>query len=517
MLFTSLNFILFLACLFALYYIIPYKFRWMLLLGFSVIFYASAGLEGLGFMGVTILTTYISAISMGKMLSAQKDYLKAAGKNITREEKKAYKEKTKRKMRLFLIPCLVINFGILALLKYILVGKGFFGIELVLPMGISFYTFQTMGYLIDVYRGKVPAEKNIFKSALFTSFFPLIVQGPISDYSRLTQTLYTPERFNAKNFLFGFERILWGYFKKVVIADRLLAAVSTIIGDVNEFSGAYALFGMILYAIQLYADFTGGIDITIGIAQMLGIRVQENFHRPYFSKNITEYWRRWHISLSEWFKEYLFYPISVAKPMLKLSKFAREKFGDAVGKRVPVYISTIFVWFVTGVWHGRGLNFIVWGLGNCVIILISQELSPLYKAFHSRFPSLKRTVSYKSFEILRTIFVLSSLRMLDCYRDVPLTFKMFGSIFTGGKYAELIKGGFLNLGLSVADYVVVALGVLLIFAVSMKQRKAPIRETLYKKPVFVQCAVIAFLILAILILGAYGEGYDASQFIYNQF
>lgn len=516
MLFTSLSFILFLALLFAVYYIVPYRFRWALLLVFSGIFYAFAGVVGFIFIGITIITTYAAARFIGSIHTSQSEYLKNA-KDISRQEKKEYKEHSKKRMRVFLVPCLVVNFGILALLKYILVGRGFIGTDFILPMGISFYTFQTMGYIIDVYRGKVAAEKNIFKMALFTSYFPLLVQGPISDYKKLSETLYTPLSFSGKNFLFGFERVLWGYFKKLVIADRLLTAVSTIIGLPSEFSGAYALLGMILYAIQLHADFTGGIDITIGISQMLGIRLQENFDRPYFSKNITEYWRRWHISLGEWFKEYLFYPVSVAKPMLKLSKFSRDHFGDAVGKRIPVYISTIFVWFTTGVWHGRGLNFIVWGLGNCVIILISQELSPLYKRFHNKFPSLKATVPYKSFEILRTIFILSSLRMLDCYRDVPLTFRMFTSIFTGGKYLEVLKGGFLELGITAADYIIVLIAVIIVFSTSMVQRKGGIRERLFRRPAVVQCAVIALLLITIIIFGAYGVGYDSSQFIYNQF
>ena len=517
MLFTSFSFIIFLAILFAVYYLIPIRFRWMLLLVFSGIFYAFAGIRGFVFIGITIVTTYFCARAMGNMHQKQKEYLKTQGKDLTRDDKKASKELMKKKMRFFMVPCLIINFGILALLKYILIGKSILGAELVLPMGISFYTFQTMGYLIDVYRGKTEAEKNIFRIALFTSYFPLLVQGPISDYKKLTETLYTPLPFSSRNFLFGFQRILWGYFKKLVIADRLLAAVRIVTSDTVEYTGAYALFGMVLYAIQLYADFTGGIDITIGISQMLGIRIQENFDRPYFSKNIAEYWRRCHISLGEWFKEYLFYPISVAKPMLKLSKYTRDHLGDAVGKRLPVYISTVIVWFTTGIWHGRGWSFIVWGLGNCVIILISQELSPLYKKFHTRFPSLKGTALYKSFEILRTIFILSSLRMFDCYLDVPLTFRMFGSIFTDGKYFDLISGGLFDLGLTAADYILVAVGVLIIFYVSMKQRKGSTREMLLRSPVAVQCAVTAILLIAILIFGAYGVGYDSSQFIYNQF
>ena len=172
------------------------------------------------------------------------------------------------------------------------------------------------------------------------------------------------------------QRIMWGYFKKLVIADRILVAVNTIIRDPEVYQGAFALVGMLFYAFQLYADFTGGIDITIGIAQVLGIEVKENFNRPYFSKSIAEYWRRWHITLGTWFRDYLFYPISVSKPMMKVFKFTRERFGGAIGRRIPVYISTITVWFVTGIWHGASWNFIAWGMANCVVIIISQELEP---------------------------------------------------------------------------------------------------------------------------------------------
>ena len=252
---------------------------------------------------------------------------------------------------------------------------------------------------------------------------------------------------------------------------------------------------------------------------MLGVRVQENFNRPYFSKNITEYWRRWHISLGEWFKEYMFYPISVSKPMLKLSKKARSAFGDSVGKRIPVYVSTAAVWLTTGIWHGRGLNFAVWGLLNCVIILISQELMPLYGRFHGRLPGLKRTCGYRAFECVRTVFILSSLRMLDCYRNVPLTFRMFAGIFTEGRYRELVRGGFLELGLTGADFAAALAGVLIVFAVSMMQRKGGIRERLAEKKhgFTLQAILCAIIIVTILIFGAYGEGYDQSRFIYNQF
>ena len=258
-------------------------------------------------------------------------------------------------------------------------------VNLLLPMGISFYTFQTMGYIIDVYRGKYGAEKNIGKLALFVSFFPQLIQGPISRFDDLSLSLYKEHNFDAKGFSFGFQRVLWGYFKKLVIADRIVIAVLEITKNPETYDGIFVLVGMVFYAIQLYADFTGGIDITIGIAQMLGIKVKENFNRPYFSKSIVEYWRRWHITMGTWFKDYIFYPLSVCKPMLNISKSSRKRFGEQIGKRVPVYLSTMTVWFTTGLWHGASWNFVVWGLLKRICDFSFQEFEPLYAKFHQKF------------------------------------------------------------------------------------------------------------------------------------
>ena len=201
----------------------------------------------------------------------------------------------------------------------------------------------------------------------------------------MAETLYQEHSFDAKNVCYGLQRILWGFFKKLVIADRILTAVNEIIRNPDEYAGAYVFVGMMFYALELYADFTGGIDVTIGVAEVLGIRLTENFNRPFFSKSIKEYWNRWHITMGTWFTDYIFYPISVCGPMLKLSKFSRKKLGENLGKRVPIYLSSFVVWFATGIWHGASWNFIVWGLGNWVVIMISQELEPLYAKFHAKF------------------------------------------------------------------------------------------------------------------------------------
>jgi len=223
------------------------------------------------------------------------------------------------------------------------------------------------------------------------------------------------------------------------------------------------------------------------------------------------------MTMGSWFTDYIFYPISVCQPMLKFSRFARKHFGEIIGKRMPVYLSSFVVWFTTGIWHGASWNFIVWGLGNFVVIMISQELEPLYRKFHKRFPKADGSFWFKVFRVGRTILLMSSLRMFDCYRNVPLTFKMFGSMFTTWNWNVLWNGSMLELGLEVKDYIILFLGMLLMFTVSMVQRSGSVRAKIRSKALPVRVVVWYGLFLIVLLFGAYGVGYDASQFIYNQF
>lgn len=530
MFFTSYVFIAFVTTLVLVYYLIPKKTQWMLLLIASYIFYGYAGLHFLLYIVGNTISTYLVSTKVGKLEKIQKEYLKEHKLVLSREEKKEYKALIKSKKWKWLLLGLFINLGILAVMKYTnfvidninsvtqAFGSGaqLSFMTLAVPLGISFFTFQSVGYIIDVYRGKYPPEKNPFRLALFISFFPQLIQGPISRFDDLSKTLFEEHSFNRRNVKFGLQRILWGFFKKLVIADQLAIAVTTIFQNPDSYHGGFVFVGMLFYAFQLYADFTGGIDITIGIAQVLGISVKENFNRPYFSKSIAEYWRRWHISMGTWFKDYVFYPLSVSKPMLKLSRYSRNKFGEAIGKRLPVYISVLVLWFTTGIWHGPSWNFIAWGLANGIVILISQELQPLYKKFHGKF-HVKGTLWFRTFQVGRTILLMSSIRLFDCYRDVPLTFKMFGTMFTSFNYQELFNGSLLNLGLTMNNYVVISISLLIVLQVSLLQRKGSVRLMLERKPVFVRYAVSYALIITIIIFGAYGVGYDSNQFIYNQF
>lgn len=527
MLFTSYGFIAFLAVLFALYYVIPKRLQWLLLLAADAVFYACAGWKGLCFMAATVVVSWAATNLMGASLKEQKAFLSSPeGRALERPERKAYKKQCKKRRKLIFVLALIADIGILAALKYTnflinnvnaIFSADIASVDWVLPLGISFYTFQTVSYVIDVYWEKVEPERNILRVALFTSFFPLLIQGPISRFGDLKDTLFAGHKADFKQISFGLQRILWGYFKKLVIADRLLVAVTALCGDPEAYTGAYVFIGAVLYAAELYADFTGGIDITIGIAQVLGISVKENFIRPYFSRNIAEYWRRWHISMGTWFKDYIFYPLSVAPWLLKLSKGARKKISDGFGRKLSVYVSTIVTWFLTGLWHGAAWNFVVWGLLNAFFILLAEEFKPVSQRFRAKHEKLVSGFGYRVFETLRTFLLVCSLRVLDCYRDVAVSFCAIGTVFTDFNWREAFSGELLQLGLTGADYIVAFCGVAVMFAVScVQEKRGSVRELLWEKPVL-SYAVFFILAVAVLTFGAYGVGYDASQFIYNQF
>ena len=520
--FTSLNFALFAGILLCAYYLVPGRWQWGLLLAASGLFYYWAGVEYVVFLVLTILTTYAAAVLMDKNLQKQDDYLKENKTALSREEKKAYKAAVKSKNRVFMIACLVINFGVLFVCKGCLIdpirtiakeGSLSF-LTIGLPMGISFYMFQSMGYVVDVFRGTAKAERNLAKLALFVSFFPQLVQGPISKFNQLAPTLYAPHKFDSKQVSFGLQRMLWGYFKKLVVADRIAVAIGTLKGE--EYTGAAFLMLTLFYAVQIYGDFTGGIDVTIGLAEALGIKLPENFIRPFFSKNIAEYWRRWHISLGVWMKDYIFYPISVSEPMRKLSKWGRAKLGN-FGKRLPVYVASIATWFVTGIWHGLSANFVVWGLLNCFVIVVSEELMPVYEKFHNRF-HLKEKKWYGGFEMLRMFWLMNLIRACDLFPNVGEYFRRMGSLVTGLNAHVLWDGTMMNLGLSGLDYIILGLSVLAMFLVSLSQeKKGSVREQLWQKPAAVRHVLFFGLFVIIVLMGSYGIGYDASNFIYNQF
>ncbi len=528
---TSFSFLLFVAATVVLYYLVPRRGQWIVLLTASILFYAAAGGWYLPFLAATVFSTFFLARLIANRVAKDDAYIAAHKADMSKDERKAYKNTAKKKRFSILVVGLVFNFGILGVLKYTgfalgtvndligLFGGGAISVpDLLLPLGISFYTFRTTAYLIDVYRGKCAAATNLARYALFASFFPTVIQGPICRYGDLAAQFETPHRAEWAHLAPGFLRVLWGFFKKLVVADTLMVAVKAIVAKPDEMGGMYVLLLIILYSAVIYGDFTGGIDITIGLARMLGLTLTENFNRPFSSRSTAEYWNRWHITMGSYFTDYVFYPLSICRPMQRLTKWSRAHLGRVVGMRMPVYLATLFTWLLTGLWHGASWNFIVWGLLNGVVILVSRELEPLYARFRKGAPKLAASAFWGGFACVRTFFLMGAIRILDCYRDVPVTFRAFGSMFTNfSSWTDVANGQLLDkLGLSLVSCIVVALATVVIFFVSRAGKKAPVADRLANRPGLWTVAATA-LTLAVLICGSWGIGFDAGSFIYGIF
>ena len=485
---TTLSFALFAGALLHLYYLVRGDRQWQVLLGASMVFYIWAGLRYFFFLYLTAASSFFTARALARNQI-----------DLGREARK--------KNRPLLFACLVLNFGLLAGCKLFLLypDSGCF-LSLGLPLGISFYCFQSMGYLLDIYRGR-EAEPSFCRYLLFVSYFPQLVQGPISKHCDLAHQLTKPHPYDRQNLCFGLQRMLWGYFKKLVIADRLAPAVGAL-RDAPP-SGASFFLLTFFYALQIYADFTGGMDIVLGLSQALGITLPENFCRPFFSRSIAEYWRRWHITLGAWMREYIFFPLSISKPLRKLSKAVRGR-HPVLGRRLPVYIATFITWFATGIWHGLTPNFILWGMLNCTVILLSGELSPVCQKLHHRF-GWKQKGWYAAFEILRTFLLMNLIRACDLFPNVGDYFLRIGSLLRPWQWQGL------ELPLTRADYGILAMGFFLMLLVSLVQEKGiAIGGCLWNRPILQELGNLA-LLLMVLLLGIYGVGHDPSSFIYNQF
>lgn len=537
--YTSFNFIIFVAVTAILYFALPLKKnKWIVLLVASYVFYLFAGYKYVAFILFTTLTTYFVTRWIDKIIKGSRHQLKENKNNWSKEEKKACKEKTKKQKRLIMALALVLNFGILAFLKYFnfFAGSlndllGIFGISfsipmltLFLPLGISFYTFQSMGYVIDVYREKVVAEKNIAKVALFVSFFPQIIQGPIGFYDQLAHQLYEPHKVDFTRIKYGCELILWGYFKKIVIADRAVIAINTVIDNYYSHNGTTLTFTVLLYALQLYADFSGGIDISRGIAQILGIDMAENFKRPYFSKSINEYWRRWHITLGAWMKEYIFYPLAMSTSFLNASKkmkatrFGKTKAGAYIAKVLPTAFASLIVFLVVGIWHGASWKYVAFGLWNGGVIMLSILMKPLFDSILKRLHINPSNFLWGLFQMLRTFIVVCIGYVFDIapsFKQAIWTFKM---ILIGQKMSGF-KAQLIELGLGKINLAILGIGALVILVSSIIQEKTnkQIRTLVDKKPVILECCIIVVGVIVVAILGIYGPGYDPADFVYMQF
>ena len=533
--YTTLAFLVFVCVVILLYYLPPLrKMQWVILLGASVFFYCFISWRLAGFILFTAFSTWFAGICCDRIRDEAKQTVKAHKEDWDRAQKKSYKQKMQNRKKALLVLILLCNFGILVFLKYynFLAGgiSGLLGLKLpvfhlLLPLGISFYTFQSMGYIIDVYSEDSEAEKNPLKFLLFVSFFPQIIQGPISNFEQLGHQLFAQHAPEYDRFKRGIELILWGYFKKLVIADRAVIAINTATADYTQYNGTTLLFVTLLYAFQLYADFSAGIDISRGVARILGIDMIDNFRRPYFSRSINEYWRRWHISLGAWMKQYIFYPIAMSDGMMRMSKKIRSggkgegAVREHLSKTLPAAIASLVVFIVVGLWHGANGKYVAFGLWNGLIIMFAILLEPVLLKINQLLHINAEGWLFRHFQMIRTFILVLIGYVFDIAPDFTGSLHMLKRMVMNQGFHKGVEQ-ILTLGLNRQNYILLLICIPIYWFISSRQEKLKIDdfgELLERHGFAVKWLILLAMIMAILIFGIYGPGYDPADFVYMQF
>lgn len=512
------------------YYIVPQKHRWVFLLVASYVFYGYASIRFIPYLLATTLTVYVATISMSNSHRQEKLQLAEGKETLDKDEKKAIKEKAKKYRKRVLIFTLLFNFGILFVLKYfnffVETLNSIFHLDsareiprlnLILPLGISFYTFQSVSYIVDVYWKKVEAERNLGKIALFVSFFPQMLLGPIGRFGDLSPQLSKGNNFDSRNIKFGLQLMAWGFFKKMVIADRVAIVADAVFKGHGQMSGITVFIGVFMYVIQDYTDFSGSVDIARGVARCMGIKMAENFKRPYFSKTVPEFWRRWHMTLGSFMKDYVFYPFALTNGVRKLSKVARERFGEHIGKTLPIALGNLLVFFIVGVWHGASWNYILWGTFYGVLIAISGMIKPLFDKLNEFLKINVKSRAFIVWQIARTFWITCIAAIIfraEGIKDTFMVFKKFLNIFDLPK--NYVKE-FLSLNIDPLEIVIIPLVLIILLVVDLMQERTHVRTALENKNPLIRFAIYLIGFLIIVGFGIYGPGFDQNQFVYMQF
>lgn len=505
---TSNMFFLFTVLGLCIYYVVPKRLQWIVLLVLSYAYYLITSVPATAFLIFSIVVTYGAAIWISKV--------KESG-----EQTENIVKKTKRIVTLGI----VLDIGMLGFLKYTnfllanvnLITHGHIAmLKLILPLGISYYTFQTVGYLLDVYWGRVEVEKNVFKYALFVSFFPQLVQGPIGRYERLATQMFAEHKLEFSRIRYGVERIVWGLFKKMVIAEWAGIYREAIFADPEKYSGI-AIFGVLLYTAELYGDFAGGIDVVIGVAELFGIRLDENFRQPLFSTSISDFWRRWHITLGAWMKDYIFYPLTLSGFMRKIQKKAKKKMGRKKGRFATIAISDLIVFVLVGLWHGANWNNIGWGFYNGVIIATSGFLADVYQKWKQTLHINDKSKGYHLFMVIRTFILFNLGQYFDCVSSVKEAAQMIRYSLTTFKPEQFLTISSGKLGVEYTPYALLTLVIAcaLWFVVSLlKENGVDIEKTLGKLPFIVEFGIVLLIFISIPLFSPMSV---ARGFIYAQF
>ena len=497
---APLYFIAFLPAVMILYQLCPQKFRKYVLLLANYVFFYTWSKFFLVYQVITMVITYISAEVIDHTTN-------------------------KKIKKISLIIAILINLGVLVVLKYTnFFGENIFAIfhqpftpvRLIAPIGISYYTLQMISYLMDTSSGKIHSNHSILDFAVYASFFPTLIQGPITRFNEIKDSIHAGNSITYQNLKFGSQRILFGLMKKMIIADRLDPAVSKIFTSYTQ-NGLFSLIGAVLCTIQLYMDFSGIVDICLGSAEIFGIKLPENFRQPFFAENASDFWRRWHITLGTFLRDYVFYPISLAKPIHRLSKFFTKHFGKAAGKFIGPFIALFAVWFLNGLWHGPYWSYIFYGLYYFCFMVLEIILKKPIDTFLKKHQIDDNHIGLRIFRFIKLFIIVIIGELFFRAKTLAVGWSMFSSIFTNF-HLSTFKETLPFLRLDMIDWTIVIIGVVIIFLVDFyKEFYGSIRNAIERKPTWIRWSIIYTCIFTLLIFGAYGPGYDIVAMIYAEF
>ena len=508
--------------------IMPKRAKKYFLLAASLIYFWLVSGKLIIYLLLSILAVHYFGLWLDRIQRKQSEAVKAAEK----EERKQIKKSFQKKSRLVLGFAAFLHIGLLLVLKY----SPFFTENLnavlaalnvstrleipsyLMPIGISFYSLQAVSYLFDVYRGTTKADDNIFRLGLFMSFFPQFVEGPICRYNQTAEKLWSVTQIDYHRFLLGIQRILFGYMKKLVVADRLNPFVNEAFDRYANYDGPMLALGALLYTVQLYMDFSGTMDAVVGIGIIFGVEMPENFRRPFFSKTISEFWQRWHITLGTWFKDYIFYPVTMSKPMKSLTSSARKKLGNHFGPLLAGSIALFCVWFCNGLWHGSAWHYIFFGMYHFVLILCGSLIAPAVKLFNEKLHINPERLPYRIFQILRSAVLVVFGELFFRANGLRAAFEMTKLMFTKVHFTALSDSTLKPFGIDTKDLFIVGVVVLIVFIVGLlKEKGIDVNERIASQNVVVRRIILYALIMFIIIFGAYGPGYVPVDPMYAEF
>lgn len=416
------------------------------------------------------------------------------------------------------ITTLMINLVLMCMLKFT---------SLTASLGISFYALSMIGYLTDCYWGMCDREKNIAKVMLFNIYFPQLISGPVLRFGRVSPSLFAIHPFDRIKVRKGIIRIIIGFFKKLLVSEHLSALTNFLFSNYETYDGVYVWIGTILYVIELYADFSGCMDIVLGASECFGVELPENFNSPFRAVTIQEIWQRWHITLGTFLKDFVMYPILRSKLFTKMTPAIKDKWGKKAAKNIPTFLAMLVLWLCMGIWHGFGLNFVGEGLWFWLIIVISTLLNKTFKKWRDAVHIDAKSSIYVFFCRARTAFLFGIGMLFFKANGLTAAFKMLGSAFNPKRLSgsvATIKDSLITLESTIGANNIftpalsVVLGVIFMcIKSSMDEGDAPMIDQIAARGYKTRFMILYIMVIMILMLGAYGPGFSASEFIYGGF